>query len=80
MKPIRIILLLVVLALLAYGLFYESHYVESMDGTDKTMVNGPDFIKGATSDRYLRRGDRLIDRVSAVKKDSDAATIDDCPT
>lgn len=81
MKIIRILLLAGVTALLVYGLWRESHAVKSFSDGKEQPVSGSEFIKGATTDRYIRSGPSVYDkRSAAVGGDSEKATLDDCPT
>lgn len=79
MRILRIVAILAVMGFLLYGLASESRAVASLDGKATTQVNGSGFIRGATSDRYLRLDGKLLDKKSSVAG-GEEATVDDCPT
>jgi hypothetical protein len=77
MKAVRILLVLAALALLAWGLLWESHQVRSLDGSAERAVSGPGFTEGATYDAFVRRDGRLYDVLSLQPE---AAQSKDCKT
>ncbi len=67
-----------VLLLLLYGLLREWHEVRSRTDDAPEQISGSAFTRGATVDRYERRGDVLYDTHS--QRVPESATLDDCPT
>ena len=77
MKAVRVLLLLAALALLAWGLLWESHSVLPLDGSAGRTVSGRGFVEGTTYDGFLRRDGRLYDTLSLQPE---AAQSKDCKT
>ena len=53
-RILTIIMLLIVAGLVYYGLFIEEHKIKSFVSDKVENVNGSDFIKGATIDKFVR--------------------------
>ena len=77
MKVLRIAFLLAALAILAAGLFRNSHKVSSLAGGPPQSVSGPAFTEGTTYDAFVRKDGRVYDAQSLVPE---AAQEKECST
>jgi hypothetical protein len=68
MRILRLLLALLAVALVAYSLFVEAHPVR-LKGYDREVVySGPEFLAGASRDRFVRGEDgELYDRRSLAR-------------
>lgn len=65
-KPMRLSLLLAVLALLLIGGLMEHHPIASLSDDAVEQVSGPHFVSGVTTDDFTRRSDGRLYRVSTL--------------
>jgi hypothetical protein len=72
---LRINLVSLVVLLLLYGVWFENHSVQSLNGGTDVQIGGSGFIEGSTWEQFALHGDNLVTAAAPV-----GARQKDCKT